>query len=1166
MRQQWAHLRTATLLVCLLVFALAPPLSAAPSATASVFALPSPSQVTVQRSGVGPFLPLRLGTPLFPGDVIRTGPGGTAEILFASGPHVKINVNSSVRITPGTPAQKSEGLIQAIFGVIWAHLRPGQSIRTLTANIVVRGTDVLVAVDEGGTTLTVVSGAADFVNTQGAVQVAAGQQSVARPGRAPTAPVAVDVSGLIAWTADIAGLPLEYETPEVLGRHDFASEAAQYEADTQRTPADPAAWTRLGQARRGLGDLPGAQAAFAQAIQIAPDDERARVNAALTFLSQDRAGQARAVLEPVRGQAQALAVLGLVALHEDRRADAVRDLTAALAQDKTLYQADALLALALLSQDDLTGAHAAALAAVQTRPDSAQAQGAWAMTLFFEGEGGKAEAASRQAARLNPQSPFALLTQGRVLLARQQIDAALASYERAAGVAPFLWLVHQELGAVYLRLDMPRKAEEEYRAALGRNGDSADALAGLGLALARQGRLAEAETALRRATAVGPDNATAHYDMATFLIERGRLDEARRELESSVRAAPERGILYARLAELSLYRQDLFSAQEFARRAVRLLPDSAQAHYELGRVYLEQERSFQAEQEFRQATTLDRRFSDARFALGLAEEAVEAGRDLSRPLGAITAANQSGAAGALNIQNLQTAGAQERIQAAIQDPAVVRTASRSFGDSQLDARYGDGGVRDFDLSSLHENTNKRGEAGLTAQRFHDDGVRADSGSTSERAGLLFGDKAADNPSGVFVQGQYQHEKFGGDTGVTSDPIRATQHIDTKLPNALAGVNLQRREDQNTLLLVQSDQPDSGLVDITGSTKTRGRSYHGEIRHDTQMGGRHLLIVGAAIGSRRFDVANLLLAPPGSGFPDINAHSATVLRTLQAYVRDEAALSPRLNLTLELKVDRLDYRFGDTSAPLTGSRPTVGLPNAVLEYRPDPNSGIRLRARRLFSTVEDFELLAPRDVFLLSSDDLLGLSLGSRGDSYEMEVDHTFRDASFLRLGVFQQDLRNAFDGAAERFPSVRLRAAQLRYEGILSPTTTAFVDADLTDAQGRVDYGSEAGLGPRQSLSLIPRYGLEAGLQFLDRAGLFAQPSFTFQGSRLEPAGNPGDPRAPIGGFGVLNVRAGKRWGLTSTVFVEVANALDRRYTVSGGYAERLQPGRRVRIGASFRF
>lgn len=909
MRQQLSHPWTVTLLICLFVFVTQGAV-AAPRAVATVNG--TRGLVQFQRRGAGPLLPLGRHTVLAPGDLIRTGTNGGAEIFYNDRAPLNIGPNSVVQINAAAPDRQTENPILALFGMIRARLFPGQRIRTPISNIVVRGTDIVVSVArDGTTTLTVVEGEADFSNTGGplrkTVRVAEGTRSVVRPGRTPTPPEAVDVSGAIAWTADVVGLPLEFEQPSLPPSSDWEAEAARFGAAIRSAPNDAGSWVGLGQARRGLGDLPGALAAFAQAQQISPNGADARVGTALTLLSQDRTEQARAVLAPVRDRATVLAVLGLADLHEGRGGAAAQNLQAALARDPTLSTARALLALAFLIQNRLPDALAASGAAVATQPDSAQTQGTRAMVLFFAGRPQEAEAASRKAVAINPQSPFALLTEGRALLARQRTDAARAAYERAEARAPNLWLVHQELGVVYLRLDLPERAFEEYRAAVRRNPGSADAHTGLGLALQWRGRYADAEAEHRAALALDPNSATAHYNLATLFIERGRLDDARRELESGVRAAPERGLLYARLAELSLYRQDLFAAQEFARRAVGLLPDSALAHYELGRVYLEQERTVQAEQEFRQATTLDRQFAPARFALGLTEERAETGQDLSRPLGAVTAASQSGASGVLNLQNLQTAGAPERIQAAIQDPTIVRIASRSFGDAQFDARAGAQDTSDFSLSFLRANRDQRGEAGLTAQRLHNGGGRANARTTDEQATVILGGKAPDNAAGVFFLGRLERVHFGLDTGTVSAPLSATRTAVVNRPFALLGFNYSPSESQRTRALVEYDTPSLDDTDAKGFSLNRFRLLHAELRHDVRLGVGHLLSLGVAAGDRRQDL-NSLLPPAILGDPTIRDRDRETIHQDVGYVRDEIGLGPGVMLTGEIKVLSLTDDF------------------------------------------------------------------------------------------------------------------------------------------------------------------------------------------------------------------------------------------------------------------
>ncbi|MBV9848641.1 MAG: TonB-dependent receptor [Armatimonadetes bacterium] len=1162
------------LFACLLLLAPLERAGASPRPAALVTAVSG--DVLFQRNGAGTLLPLRLHTPLYPGDQVRSGPDGAGELLFFSdGSSSKFSSNSALRITAGAPPRQKPSLFQAIVGLIWAHLRPGTRIEAPgQTNIVTHGTEILLAVAAGGaTTLTVVEGDVSFSNPQGSLELTTAQQSIARPGQRPTPPVTVDVSGLIAWTADVAALPLEFETPSLTpgpaGPPDITAEAATLEAATRRNPDDAAAWAALGQARRGLGDLTGALNAFSRAERLSPSDEGARVGTALTYLSQGRAEAARAALEPVRGGATPQAVLGLADLHEGRTADAEQHLQTALARNPRLYAARALLALAYLTRNDLTDAETAARQAVRDQPASAQTQGTLAMVLFFAGRPQEAEAASRRAVRLNPLSPFALLTEGRALLARQQTDAARTAYETAASVAPYLPLVHQELGAVYQRLDMPRKAAEEYRIALRLDPNSADSHTGLGQALQSQGRDAEAEAEHRQALRLDPDNATAHYNLAVLYIERGRLDAARQELESGVRAAPQRGILYARLAEVSLYHQDLFSAQEFARRAVSLLPDSALAHYELGRVYLEQERTIQAEQEFRQATVLDPQFAAARYALGLTEEKTEAGL-LASFSSLLDSALVGSPGGARDITNLQTPGAEERIQAALLDPTVVRTASRSYGDTQLDASLGEHGAHDLAGSFLTETSDRRGVRGLNAEEQYTNGVRANADNRFDTAGLVFGQKAANSPSGALLLGEYEERGGGLDTGVTSDPYDANLRFHERLPRLIAGVNLQTGEHSRVRALIQGSEADSDdrdLADPNDHDSVTIRSLDGELRWDAQLGEANLLSVGASFGSRR-KRADTTFPTGDPSQPSIEDVITTQVQPLQVYVRDEVRASARVSLVGQLQVLRLDTASGFESSDQADSPPTqqslrttVGLPTVIATYQADARSLVRLRARRLFAAVQDFQLLTPRDVFLLT---FAGLPQATQlfpvadGTSVEVEYDRTFANASFLSAGAFQQDLQQAgvLEAPDGPYDKVRVQGVQASYEGLLGRDLSFFLSADLNRSQD-----TEA----QQRIAQVPDYVGIASLQYLNRQGYYGQAAYYYQGNRVfedtDANGNPDPTR--LGGFGLLNLRVGKRTGLRVNVFGELDNVFNRRYDdVTGN----LQPGRMFRVGISVRF
>ncbi|MDQ3814854.1 MAG: TonB-dependent receptor, partial [Armatimonadota bacterium] len=288
-----------------------------------------------------------------------------------------------------------------------------------------------------------------------------------------------------------------------------------------------------------------------------------------------------------------------------------------------------------------------------------------------------------------------------------------------------------------------------------------------------------------------------------------------------------------------------------------------------------------------------------------------------------------------------------------------------------------------------------------------------------------------------------------------------------------------------------------------------------------------------------------------------------LRAEGAYVRDEYLLSNRLSVIGEIQLQHLS-RFSTqrdllpeaTEPELSEGSKTALLPKLVLAYQPNARTGIRFRARRVLATPQDFQLLSPTDVFF-ESEGLpevrsRGAEFGS-GQTYELEFDHTFRNTSFLRLGLFRQnlDLAGIFNRGFFETPQrgVHQHGARLSYEGVLSRSTAFYTRLNFNHSRD----------GRSNEVFLVPRFAAEIGLQYLNSRGYFVQPLFFYSGSRLENVGNPA---VRLDSFKILNLRVGKRWGVRSTVFLELNNAFNERYSIFRD----LQPGRQLRLGTTRRF
>ena len=149
-------------------------------------------QVLPERGGPQPMaagMALRLGT------VLKTAPGSAIELDFGGKARVRLDSDSTARVTPSAVALVSGRLF------VWvAEQGTRFSVVTPQAEAEVRGTEFCVdSRTEGRTILTVVEGVVVFSNDHGTVEVEAGLQSHAETGSGPRTARPVDVSAIVAW-------------------------------------------------------------------------------------------------------------------------------------------------------------------------------------------------------------------------------------------------------------------------------------------------------------------------------------------------------------------------------------------------------------------------------------------------------------------------------------------------------------------------------------------------------------------------------------------------------------------------------------------------------------------------------------------------------------------------------------------------------------------------------------------------------------------------------------------------------------------------------------------------------------------------------------------------------------------------------------------------------
>jgi tetratricopeptide (TPR) repeat protein len=154
---------------------------------------------------------------------------------------------------------------------------------------------------------------------------------------------------------------------------------------------------------------------------------------------------------------------------------------------------------------------------------------------------------------------------------------------------------------------------------------------GLGVAYAREGRIAEAQIYLERALDYSPNSYEAHNNLGTNLSKQGLTQEALKEFRLSLAIKPDQAVAHSKIGRILADTHQLPEAVEEFTQALRFDPGNAWAHNDLGVVLFQLGDYEKAAEQFSDAVRIDPAYTDARRNLDLAQvpmktEKVENGR------------------------------------------------------------------------------------------------------------------------------------------------------------------------------------------------------------------------------------------------------------------------------------------------------------------------------------------------------------------------------------------------------------------------------------------------------------------------------------------------------------------------------------------------------------
>jgi Flp pilus assembly protein TadD len=253
------------------------------------------------------------------------------------------------------------------------------------------------------------------------------------------------------------------------------------------------------------GEMEAAEAAYRQALSLAPEDDAALKGLALVLLRTGRADQARPILKSLL----------------ERRPD-----------DVELLNNLGVALRDLGAQRDAVGYFRKAM---EIDPDDRNALANLAYTLAMVGCSEEAIPLCRRALAIWPDSAELYNALAVGLTQQRDTENAVSAYRSALSLNPHLATAWMNLGVAYFRIGQEIKGVRPLRRALAIEPDQVEALNNLGLIYLLRGRYETAEELLRRAIALRPNASDFRLNLAFCLLARERYEEGWQEYEHRLR-------------------------------------------------------------------------------------------------------------------------------------------------------------------------------------------------------------------------------------------------------------------------------------------------------------------------------------------------------------------------------------------------------------------------------------------------------------------------------------------------------------------------------------------------------------------------------------------------------------------------------------------------------
>ena len=298
----------------------------------------------------------------------------------------------------------------------------------------------------------------------------------------------------------------------------------------------------------------------------------------------------RQLLQLHPAQADALHILGLVALRRGDRQDALDHIRKAIAADPNRPQPHNSLGVLLKQTGDAGAAESAFRTAIALQPDYSEALTNLGNVLCEAGRLTEAETMHRRAVELAPRYAEGHNNLATALAGQERWGEAVEECRVAVALEPNNAEFQVNLGYSLSAIKAWEEASRVFQRAVELAPGHADAHANLGIALFRLDRPQEAEAAHRTATKLRPNSAHIWVNLGVAQTDLNQPDAALESCRKALDLEPNFPDAFNCMGFALKQKGDIDGALAVFERAIRLRPDYYKAHNNLGTVLQAQAR------------------------------------------------------------------------------------------------------------------------------------------------------------------------------------------------------------------------------------------------------------------------------------------------------------------------------------------------------------------------------------------------------------------------------------------------------------------------------------------------------------------------------------------------------------------------------------------------